>query len=143
MKSSLRVVLFVLVALGLFSTLVRAQDVASVTGVVTDTSGAVVVGADVTVVNTTTNAEYHATTNSSGSYTVSSVPPGPGYKLTISQKGFQPLIFSGIYLTVGNTRTQNAQLHPGDVATTLEVSAANSEVTIDTTDATIGNDLDV
>src|SRR5258708_7322848 len=111
MKSSLRVVLFVLVAFGLFSTLLRAQDVASVTGVVTDTSGGVVVGADLTMVNTTTNGEYHATTNSVGSYTISNVPPGAGYKITIAQKGFQPLVFSNIYLTVANTRTQNAQLH--------------------------------
>ena len=48
---------------------------------------------------------------------------------------------SDIYLIVGSTRTQNAKLHAGNVSTTVEVSAENSEVTIDTTDATIGNNF--
>jgi hypothetical protein len=52
------------------------------TGIVTDTSGAIVVGADVALVNTATNVSYHATTNSQGFYTIPNVPPGPGYKVT-------------------------------------------------------------
>jgi hypothetical protein len=123
--------------------LLRAQDVASVTGVVTDTSGAVIAGADITLVNTATNTSYHATTNSLGSYTISNVSPGPGYKLTFSASGFEPFAVVNVYLNVANTRTQNAQLHPGNVDVSVEVSASSSNVTINTTDATVGNNFEV
>lgn len=124
-------------------TVVRAQDVASLTGVVTDTTGAVVVGADITLINTATNASYHATTNSLGSYTIPNAPPGPGYKITFSAKGFEPVDVINVYLSVANTRTQDAQLHLGNVNVALEVSAASQDVTINTTDATIGNNINV
>jgi Carboxypeptidase regulatory-like domain len=134
---------FVVLVLALsIPSLLKAQNVASMTGVVTDTTGAIIPGADVTLVNTTTNTTYHATTNSSGSYTLTNVTPGPGYKATFSLKGFEPLIIADIYLTVATTRTQNASLHAGGEAVTVEVSAANSEVTINTTDASVGNNFD-
>ena len=112
------------------------------TGVVTDTSGAVIVGADISLVNTTTSATYHAKTNAVGSYSIVNVLPGPGYKITIAESGFQPVVVTDIYLTVATTRTQNAKLRAGDVSQSVEVSASNSEVTIDTTDATVGNNFD-
>jgi hypothetical protein len=122
-------------------TLVWAQDVASLTGTITDTSGAVIVGADVALVNTATNASYHATTNSLGSYTLPNVPPGPDYKITFSAKGFASVDVVNVYLNVANTRTQDAQLHAGNVNVAVEVSAASQDVTINTTDATIGNNI--
>jgi len=123
--------------------LLWAQDVASLTGVVTDTTGAIVPGADVALVNTTTNVSYHAFTNDQGSYTIPNVAPGPGYKLTVSMSGFEPLVISNIYLNVARTRTQDVRLQAGAVSQTVEVSASNQNVTIDTTDATVGNNFDV
>jgi hypothetical protein len=143
MKRSLSIVFCLFLAMSAAPSLLRAQDVASVTGVVTDTSDAVVVGASVALVNTTTNASYNTKTNSLGSYLIMNVPPGPGYKLTFTQSGFRPEVVTDIYLAVASTRTQNAKLHAGDVSQTIEVSAANEEVTLDTTDATIGNNIDV
>jgi hypothetical protein len=55
---------------------VKAQDVASVTGVVTDTTGAVIPGARVVLLNTATNLTYSAETNGIGSYSIVNVPPG-------------------------------------------------------------------
>jgi hypothetical protein len=52
-------------------------------------------------------------------------------------------VVTDIYLAVASTRTQNARLHAGDVSQTIEVSAANEEATLDTTDAIIGNNIDV
>ena len=121
----------------------RAQNSSAVTGVVSDTTGAVVVDADVLLENTTTNAQYHAKTNSLGSYRIPNVPPGPGYRLTVTTTGFQPVVVSDMYLTVATTRTQDVALKVGDVATSVQVSAAASEVTLNTTDATIGNNFDV
>ena len=123
--------------------LLWAQDVASLTGVVTDTTGAIVPGADVALVNTTTNVSYHSFTNDQGSYTIPNVAPGPGYKLTVSMAGFEPLVISNIYLNVARTRTQDVRLQAGAVSQTVEVSASNQNVTIDTTDATVGNNFDV
>jgi hypothetical protein len=63
--------------------------------------------------------------------------------LTFTQGGFRPEVVTDIYLAVASTRTQNARLHAGDVSQTIEVSAANEEATLDTTDAIIGNNIDV
>jgi hypothetical protein len=58
--------------------LARAQDLASITGEVTDSTGAVVPGVSVTLANDSTSVSYKAVTNSLGSYTFANVAPGPG-----------------------------------------------------------------
>ncbi|HUN85636.1 MAG TPA: TonB-dependent receptor [Terracidiphilus sp.] len=126
-----------------FSARIWAQDVASITGTVTDQSGAVVPGVSVTLENPSTSVSYKALTNSLGSYTIQNVQPGPGYKITFSASGFSPTVITGLYLNVSATRTQNARLQVGNTAQTVEVSAAASTVTLDTTDATVGNNFQV
>src|ERR1700678_3808463 len=100
MKNRLFVHLFLVLLAFCCATAVRAQDVASLTGEVTDTSGAVIPGAQVELVNTATSATYTAVTNGSGSYTLSNLPPGPGYKATFKASGFRPEAITGIYLNV-------------------------------------------
>jgi hypothetical protein len=119
------------------------QGVAGMTGEVTDTSGAVVPDVVVTLKNATTGLKFTATTNAVGSYRFSDIPPGQGYEAVFTCKGFAPLEIKDIYLTVATVRTQNATLTVGTHAETVEVTAANSEVTIDTTTATVGNTFDV
>jgi hypothetical protein len=121
----------------------KAQDVASITGVVTDQTGAVVPGVSVTLENTLTNTVYKAVSNSVGSYTISNVPPGPSYKIGFSRDGFSPLTITDVYMNVNTTRTQNAILKVGTASQVVEVSAAAENVTLDTTDATIGNNFEV
>ncbi len=113
------------------------------TGIVTDPTGAVIAGASVALVNTTTNASYQTTTNSKGSYTFANVKPGPNYKVTFAKGGFEPVTITDIYLNVDYTRTQSVKLQAGNVSQSVEVNAANMEVTINTTDATVGNNFDV
>jgi len=125
------------------STVVRAQDSASITGTVTDPAGAVVAGATVKLDNASTGASYNAVTNSLGSYTISNVAPGPGYRITVSGAGFKPVAVNGIYLNVDATRTQNVKLSVGSTTETVEVSASSDTVTLNTTDATVGNNFDV
>ena len=143
MKKPLLVRLFLVLAMFCCAPMLRAQDVASLTGEVTDASGASIPGAQVELVNTTTGATYKAVTNGSGSYTLSNLPPGPGYKATFTAKGFRPVVISGIYLNVDATRTQNAKLPVGGDTQTVEVSASNENVTLNTTDATVGNNFEV
>lgn len=119
------------------------QTTASMAGTVTDSSGATVPGAIVTLTNTLTGQKFTETTNNIGYYRFLNIPPGQGYKATISAKGFATVQIDNIYLTVDNIRTQNATLAVGAQVSTVEVTAADSEVTIDTTSASVGNTVDV
>jgi hypothetical protein len=121
---------------------IKAQESSSMTGVVTDATDAAIPGAVVTLTNKTTGLKYTETTNSSGTYHFLNVPPGPGYVETITHAGFSKLDINDLYLAVGDTRTQNAKLQAG-ATSEINVTAANSEVTLDTTDATIGSNVDV
>lgn len=123
--------------------LLSAQDQASITGVVTDASGAAIAGVQVTLQNAKTGTEYKAVTNSQGSYSIPNAAPGDGYSETFSAPGFKTTTISGVYLSVGTTRTQSAKLTVGEVIQSVAVSAAGEGVTLDTTDATIGNNLTV
>lgn len=134
--------LLISLLLGL-SSYVSAQEVASLTGVVTDASGAVVTGADVKLVDTKTNTRYETHTNGSGSYTFAQLLPGPAYTLTVSMNGFQTSTVSGIYVSVSSTHTQNVQLGVGNAAVTVEVNAQGENVTLNTTDTTVGNTFDM
>jgi hypothetical protein len=134
---------FALALLLALPTLLSAQDVASLTGVVTDQSGAVVQGADVTLQNAQTGAKYQGVTNAAGSYTIAQIKPGPGYKIEFAHAGFKSVVVSGLYLNVDATRVQNAQLALGGTKEVVEVSASNQEVTLNTTDSTVGNNFQV
>jgi protocatechuate 3,4-dioxygenase beta subunit len=123
--------------------LARAQDLASITGEVTDSTGAVVPGVSVTLANDSTSVSYKAVTNSLGSYTFANVAPGPGYKITFMAAGFKTAVVTGMYLSESSTRTQNVKLAVGGASQTVEVSAAAENVTLDSTDATVGNNFQV
>ena len=119
------------------------QDSSSMTGVVSDTTGALVPGAVVTLTNPSTGTSYTKTTDNLGSYRFASVPAGTGYKVTFTHDGFSIGQVSDITLAVGITRTQNIVLSVGSESQTISVSAGNENVTLNTTDATIGNNIDV
>lgn len=120
-----------------------SQDVASITGVVTDQSGAVIPDATVTLQNPQTGVTYRTVTNAAGSYTLNEVKPGPGYQVRFEHAGFNSVMVAGLYLNVDATRTQDAHLTVGNTQQTVQVSAANQDVTLDTTDATVGNNFQV
>ena len=127
----------IVLALAIFSglpTALRAQDVASLTGVVTDATGAVVPDVDVKLVDTKTNATFETKTNALGAYQFLKLLPGPGYKLTLSKQGFSTLTVPDIYLATGSTHTQDVHLGVGTTSETVEVSGEGSAVSLDTTD---------
>jgi Carboxypeptidase regulatory-like domain/TonB dependent receptor-like, beta-barrel len=95
---------------------------ANLNGAVTDPSGANIPNATVVVVAPDTAFTRQVTTGSSGVYSISSLPIG-AYDLTISAKGFRTFKVTGIQLTVGETRTVNAQLEVGATTTTVQVEA--------------------
>ena len=71
--------------------LMAQSDNSSITGTITDPSGAVVTGASVKVANESTGAIRATTTNSSGFYTVSSLAPGR-YTVTVEAPSFERLV---------------------------------------------------
>jgi hypothetical protein len=120
-----------------------AQDVASITGTITDDTGAVVAGVSVTLENASTGATYKTQTDAQGSYTFSDVAPGPNYRITFNHGGFSPFVITGLYLNVNKTRTQNVKLRVGSTTQTIEVSADSEGESLNTTDATVGNNFQV
>ncbi|HVN22195.1 MAG TPA: carboxypeptidase-like regulatory domain-containing protein [Dongiaceae bacterium] len=130
-------------ACGPLSHTLYAQEVGSLTGVVTDQTGAVVTGVSVKLVDTKTNTTYQTETNGLGSYTFTKLLPGPGYKLIFSKQGFQSSSVENIYLGVDATHTQNAQLMVGQSSETVEVNGSGSQVTLDTTDTSVSTTLDM
>ncbi len=119
-----------------------AQDSSAMTGVVTDASGAVLPGTVITLANASKGTSFTQTTDNQGSYRFANVPPAEGYTASFSHSGFAAVTLQSVTLQVGITRTQNAKLIAGQ-NTQIEVSASNATVTLNTTDASIGNNLDV
>ena len=126
----------------LSSSLALAQTAASVTGVVTDASEAIIPGVTVTLSNPGTGIKFTAKTDSAGSYRIGNVPPGPGYSIVFNEQGFSPYEVNGLYVNVATARTQNAKLTPG-ATVEVKVNTDAAGVTLDTTDATVGNNFEV
>ena len=130
-----------LLALSIVPALQAQNNTATLTGVVTDTTGAAVPGVNVTLRNTATDTTYKTVTNETGSYTFTEVKPGPGYDLVLEREGFEKEQIAGLYLNIAVIRTQNAQLKVGQTQETVTVSAASQTVSLDTSDATVGNNF--
>jgi hypothetical protein len=101
----------------------RAQVTgATLSGAVTDASGAVVAGAQISIRNTATGITTEATTDSAGYYTVPNLSAGP-YEVKVSAKGFSTAV-STITLAVGAQPTLNIPLKVGETSTTVQVTEA-------------------
>lgn len=124
----------------LFASMASAQDATSMTGIVTDSSGAVIPDTVVTLSNPSNGIKFTQTTDGRGSYRFPNIPPTSGYQITFSHDGFAATQVSNITLAVAVTRTQNATLKPGNVET-IEVSAGSAAVTLNTADASVGNNM--
>ncbi|NJM51982.1 MAG: hypothetical protein HC846_00520 [Blastocatellia bacterium] len=123
----------------LFPIIISGQEFSGVTGIVTDSSGAVIPGVQVKLLDTKTSKEYTVTATNQGVYTFNNIPPGTGYKLTFTMQNFQTLILNEVALGVGKTETQNVQLNPGQVSETVQVTSSSGDATLNTNDASIGN----
>ncbi|MGH9795242.1 MAG: carboxypeptidase-like regulatory domain-containing protein, partial [Candidatus Acidiferrales bacterium] len=109
----------------------------AVLGKVTDPSGAVVVGAEVTLTDTATNRVLTQQSNAEGNYTFVNVLPGL-YTLRVSSQGFRTASLSGVNVEVNKSFTADIALEIGDTASTVEVTAGVG-TEIQTTDAQVGN----
>ncbi len=110
------------------------------TGVVADVSGALLPDTTVVLSNPHTGVSFTQTTDSKGSYRFTGVPPGQGYQASFSHDGFATTQVKNLDLEVGTARTQDAKLQAG-AAQTIEVSASGATETINTSNASVGNNI--
>ncbi len=96
---------------------------ATLTGQVTDPSGALVAKATVTAVNNDTGSKYTAQTSDAGVYYIPYVLPGT-YTVTVKADGFKTAIQDKVLLLAGKYFGQNFKLQVGEIRETVEVTAA-------------------
>jgi hypothetical protein len=102
----------------------RAQQVtASITGQVTDPSGAAIVGAKVTATDTQRGTQYTAQTNGDGRYTISDILVGT-YNVKVENPGFQSATVSNLTLELNQIAKLDFPLQVGNVSTSIEVTGA-------------------
>jgi hypothetical protein len=102
-------------------------DSAQISGVVQDTTGAVLPGVDVTLVNVGTRIERQAVTNEAGLYTFPTVPVGE-YQITAMLSGFKPITKSGVQVNAGLNIRVDVALEVGALSETIQVEAATTLV---------------
>jgi Carboxypeptidase regulatory-like domain/TonB dependent receptor len=107
----------------------------SISGLVSDPTGAIVNGAQVTALNHATGVALHTVTSAAGLYSFVSLTPGV-YVVTASQKGFENVAQDNVLVTVDQATTVNIALHVGSVTETVTVTETSALV--DTTNSTVG-----
>ncbi|HKD62245.1 MAG TPA: TonB-dependent receptor, partial [Terracidiphilus sp.] len=133
-------VAFLMCLLALFTPktlLAQATASGTVVGTVSDSSQAVVAGAEVTITSVATGTTRTMLTNSVGSYRFDLLPAG-SYKLKVKSSGFSTAVQS-VELLVGQTATSNVTLVPGAASQTVEVQATN--VLVDTMKTSVSAEI--
>ena len=137
-KSLRALMLVILVALVGSGLLVYGQGTSgSLTGQVSDPSGAAVNNATVSLKNVDTDYLQTATSNNAGVYLLKPVMPG-NYTLTIAAKGFAAYVQKGIVITANLYATQDVQLKLASAANETVIVTSNAEL-INTTSAELGS----
>src|SRR5260221_3434191 len=99
-----------------------AQFRSSIEGTVTDSSGAVVSGTELTLTNTETGVSQTAQSNDSGYFRYPALPPGT-YKIAATKSGFKSVTQTNVVVLAQEIRTIPIVLQPGQVQETVTVSA--------------------
>src|SRR6266404_3670528 len=108
----------------------------TISGAVTDKSGAVIPGATVSVTNDSTGEVRTVTTNQAGEYVVVELNPGT-YTVAVKQTGFKEFIAKDVVLNVSSVTTANARLDVGNINEQVTVEA--NQVQVETATGSVGN----
>ncbi|HLH03214.1 MAG TPA: carboxypeptidase regulatory-like domain-containing protein [Bryobacteraceae bacterium] len=130
-------------ALLLGSSLLMAQSGrGNIAGAVKDSSGAVVPGAHVTVVNEATGQRFNLTTNEAGEYTAADVPVGV-YDVSVAKEGFRDSQIKALNVDAGVTERADVNLELGQARQTVEVQATALQLNSEDarTSVTVNNTL--
>ena len=115
------------------------QNTGTITGSITDSSGAVVPGATVTIVGTETNSRRVVPTDSGGRYSSGPLPVG-SYRVEVQASGFKNLVQAGVNLSVQQTAVIDGQLEVG--STTEQMTVTATAPLVNTSDASQGQVID-
>jgi hypothetical protein len=108
----------------------------SISGTVTDPTGAIVPGTKIRAVNTATNQEFVGTTNDAGFVSLRSVPPG-NYKVTISSNNFREVVLEKVEVLVGqDSALGTIKMELGQVGETIQVEAGTPLIETNTSQVT-------
>jgi hypothetical protein len=101
-----------------------AQQSGSINGAVTDSTGAAISGAQVTITDAGQGTSFNTTTNSAGDYAVAALQAGT-YNLQVTAPGFQKFEAKGIVLRVARTERVDAKLSVGAVSSEVDVAGSD------------------
>ena len=133
-KAATLVVLLLAMLLGASSFLSAQSSNAQVTGVVSDATGASVDAASVTATNLATGVTYTNTSNSSGVYFLAQLVPGP-YEIAVTKDGFGAVKRSNLTVHLADRINLNFSLKPASVQQSMTVTATESLLQADNTNA--------
>ena len=133
--------LFIVLALAMFSATPAPAQVAGATlsGLISDSSGAAIAGATITTKNVATGEVREVASNGEGFYSVPNLLPGT-YDVTVTAQQFQKTVQRGIALTVGAQQALNISLKPGEVTQVVEVISTPPDV--QTTSSSMSSTVD-
>lgn len=117
--------LALLLVFGASPVFAQTAGTASVQGVVTDPTGAVLPNATITLTNAETKGTRTAKSDGAGLYSIPNVPVGP-YQLTVAAAGFRGFTESNIVLEVGNSIQINPKMTVGMSSETVEVQSSGA-----------------
>jgi len=109
------------------SAIAQTRDTAAVFGTITDSQGALIPGATVTLTSAGTQQVRSAKTSESGGYLFSLLPVG-AYSITVEQAGFRKYERKGVVLQANENVNVSLSLEVGDVQSTVFVDAQASQV---------------
>jgi hypothetical protein len=111
----------------------------AINGIITDASGAIVDGCQVTATDEDTGVSYTTTASSAGEFSFQNLPLGNNYTIAVSQHGYLPLRVTGIHVLAGQVYNLPVKLQVASATTTVQVSAA--AVALETTATALDTSL--
>ena len=105
----------------------QAGTTQALSGIVVDSSGAVIPGANVVVKNVATGVATESVTNTDGLFSVPSLPPG-SYDVTVKLEGFKTTVISNVVLTAGAGANLKISMQVGGVSEEVTVSSSSEVV---------------
>jgi hypothetical protein len=129
-------VIVVAVCMLFLSTLMQAQYRTSIQGVVTDASGAVVSGANLTLTNPATGAKQVRVSDDAGVYNFNALPAAAIFRLEVEKQGFQKKVIDNLGLIPDQPNAVNVSLMVGSESQTVNVNAESAPL-LDTETASI------
>jgi hypothetical protein len=130
----------IVVCLVLSAALAHAQYRTSIQGVVTDTTGAVIPGANLTLTNPATGEKQVRTSDANGVYNFNALPSAVRFRLEVDKDGFQKKIIDNLQLIPEQPNAINVQMEVGSAAQSVTVNAETTPV-LDTETASVNGSV--